>query len=312
MKISNSKKQLAKIISENGSWPRNADWAAQCKSDSTVSFYYGTAPYIEKGDDAWYGDYLGAEHDIDVEKVLPNWHQTILSRDEYFHLYPAPDADGWVEWKGGECPIEDDGDTIEYKMKINDEIYKDRAFDLEWSHEGEDTDIIAYRLHKPEQVKSTAVGDDETNLAAKEELEAMEYKPSIEQLAAEYRNRQDYAERKQQEADAAKAEAEAKLAELVAAGKAVGLVLSVAASDPELVITDWRDLQVGDEVECLQINITGGDYADDRIGSTGIVVATEGPGKSGQAVKMRFDDGKSYWAVKWRFIRRPAKGDANA
>ena len=56
-------------------------------------------------------------------------------------------------------------------------------------------------------------------------------KPTIEQLAADYRNAKDYAERKQQEADAAKADAEAKLAELVAAGKALGLDISIAKGD---------------------------------------------------------------------------------
>lgn len=152
MKISNSKKQLAKIIHENGGWPHNAEWAAQCKSDNTVSFYFGLMPQINKGDTAWYGDYLGGEFDIDVDAVLPNWHQTVLSRDEYFHLYPVTEA-------------------------------------------------------APEP--------------------AGEAKPSIEQLAADYHNRKDYADRKQQEADAAKADAETKLAELVAAGKALGLVLSV-------------------------------------------------------------------------------------
>ena len=55
-----------------------------------------------------------------------------------------------------------------------------------------------------------------------------EAKPIIEQLAADYRNLLDFAKRKQEEADDAKADAEAKLAELVAAGKVLGLVLSVA------------------------------------------------------------------------------------
>ena len=78
--------------------------------------------------------------------MLPNWHQTILSRDEYFFLYPVSKT-------------------------------------------------------APEPVA--------------------EAKPTIEQMAADYRNRKDYADRKQQEA-------EAKLAELVAAGRALGLVLGVA------------------------------------------------------------------------------------
>ena len=52
-------------------------------------------------------------------------------------------------------------------------------------------------------------------------------KPTIEQLAADYRNAKDYAYRKQQEADTAKVNAEAKLTKLVAAGKVLGLVIDV-------------------------------------------------------------------------------------
>jgi hypothetical protein len=69
-------------------------------------------------------------------------------------------------------------------------------------------------------------------------------------LAADYRNTKDYAERKQQEADDAKADAEAKLAELVEAGKAIDIDVSpiTVKKEPDLVITDWRDLQVCDRI----------------------------------------------------------------
>lgn len=146
MKISNSKKQLAKIIHENGGWVDGAEFSAQDK-DGEV-FHYATKPSIDKGSEVWghkgcigYGEFPA--------KTLPNWHQTILSRDAYFHLYPVAEPAPAQIW-------------------INP--------------------------------------------------------PTIEQLAADYRNRKDYADRKQQEADAAKADAEAKLAELVAAGKALGFV----------------------------------------------------------------------------------------
>ncbi|MGL4756538.1 MAG: hypothetical protein ACRCXB_29635, partial [Aeromonadaceae bacterium] len=67
----------------------------------------------------------------------------------------------------------------------------------------------------------------------------------IEQLAADYRNAKDYADRKQGEADAAKAGAEAKLAELVAAGKALGLVLSVAGVELGSQIRCFRNEKLG-------------------------------------------------------------------
>ena len=134
--------------------------------------------------------------------------------------------------------------------------------------------------------------------------------PSIEQRAADYRNAKDYADRKQQEADAAKADAEAKRAELVAAGTALGLVLSVAGAEPELVITDWRDLQLGDVIEYVDGDIK------DKIGMTGPVVELAKDDSDGMPVLLKCDNGRRNgclgWPRKWRFIRRQAQGEANA
>ena len=134
-----------------------------------------------------------------------------------------------------------------------------------------------------------------------------EAKPTIEQLAADYRNAKDYADRKQQEADAAKADAEAKLAELVAAGKALGLVLSVAGVEPELVITDWRDLQVGDVIQCV-----GDAWDNDFDGREAVVTGIEDHEyKYEHRIRARIGD-ESDWGCDFIFIRRQAKGDANA
>lgn len=170
MKTSNSKKQLARIINENGGWRDGYDFSAQDGDDYAVWFYDGR-PVPSSG--RWWKACSRAHRGIEGVGKLPNWHETILSRDEYFHLYPVAEA-------------------------------------------------------APDPVG--------------------EAKPTIEQLATDYRDLKDYADRKQQEADAAKIEAEAKLAELVAAGKWFGLVLGVTAPGPELVITDWRDLQAGDVI----------------------------------------------------------------
>ena len=87
---------------------------------------------------------------------IKNHHQTVLSRTEYFHLYPVPDA-------------------------------------------------------KPEFCESMMGSIPEPTA-----------KPTIEQLAAEYRNAKDYADRKQQEADAAKADAGAKMKALEIAAEDLG------------------------------------------------------------------------------------------
>ena len=160
MKISNSKKQLAKIIHENGGWRDGAEFASQGRKTGAIGFVR-TRP--RRCRDVWLTVESALVEVIRPDVRIPNWHQTILSREEYFHLYPAP-------------------------VKVVVENKTTRHL------------IVAG-------------------------------KPPIEQLAADYRNRKDYADRKQQEADGAKAHAEAKLAELVAAGKAHGLDISITQGD---------------------------------------------------------------------------------
>ena len=236
MKISNSKKQLAKIIHENGGWRDGAKFASQGRKTGAIGFVR-TRP--RRCRDVWQTVESALVEVIHPDVLIPNWHQTILSRDEYFYLYPAP-----VEV------------VIENKTSCH-----------------------------------LTVTD----------------KPTIEQLAADYRNLKDYADRKQQEADAAKADAEAKLAELVAAGEVLGLVLSVTGSEPGLVITDWRDLLPGDEIECV-----GGSWASWATGRIAVVREVESADYAG-CIPVRVElDGESDWGNNFKFIRRPTKGEANA
>lgn len=252
MKISNSKKQLARIISENGGWRDGAQFSAQDK-DGEV-FHYAAKPTIGAGREVWSHKGCIGEGEF-LAKTLPNWHQTILSRDEYFHLYPVPDAEVSVY---GDSTLIIPGDPLTAMRRMQDSL----AFDAG---------------------------------------------PTIEQLAADYHNRKDFADRKQQEADSAKADAEAKLAELVAAGEALGLVLSVATTEPELVITDWRDLQEGDEVEYISGTIDGYD------GAPGVVSTIDNSRTCGAyRIRVALHNGPTLWCDKWRFIRRPTKGGTDA
>lgn len=295
MKISNSKKQLARIISENGGWI-SGNYAIQDKDDKCIWFMFKP-----EGRPRGRADWPGVKSNrISCDKVLPGWHQTILSRDEYFHLYPAPDADGWIEWKGGECPV-DVGTIVDVKhrdgdigihchagMSSSEPDGEGHATAEDWFHLDEGGDIIAYRLHKPEQSKPEFC---ESVMRSIPEPTA---KPSIEQLAAEYRNAKDYADRKRQEADDAKAGAEAKLADLVAAGKALGLVVSVATTEPELVIT----VKVGDEVECVKPNVKPSKYK----GMVGTVLEVD---DSSTPYLVDFGGEERIWCNEVKFIRRP-------
>ena len=82
MKISNSKKQLARIIRENGGWRDGAKFAAQGGNHGHIGFA-SVAPV--RNDKVW-DMTRGFAGKFLADRILPNWHQTILSRDEYFLL----------------------------------------------------------------------------------------------------------------------------------------------------------------------------------------------------------------------------------
>lgn len=66
---------------------------------------------------------------------------------------PQPDADGWIKWGGGECPVSSDT-RVELKFRsgqvwIDDEV--ETGCFWRWSHDGCPADIIAYRIVKEPQ-----------------------------------------------------------------------------------------------------------------------------------------------------------------
>jgi hypothetical protein len=55
----------------------------------------------------------------------------------------------WIKWDGGECPV--DGETYVYIKCRDTPTYLDhKAKRLDWTHSGEWSDIIAYRLSAEE------------------------------------------------------------------------------------------------------------------------------------------------------------------
>ena len=70
-------------------------------------------------------------------------------------IHPANGRNGWIDWHGGECPV--DSDTIvEVKYRNPSPLHfnNDRAGDFTWSQDGNAGDIIAYRIVHGYTVKS--------------------------------------------------------------------------------------------------------------------------------------------------------------
>ena len=308
MKISNSKKELARIISENGGW-RDGEFAAQDKTSARIDFYE-EKPWINGGQGNWNGEYI-VKHKMYAEAVIPNWHQTILSRAEYFFLYreqgledalneDLPDADGWIEYDGAGSPYSRD-DIVEAKWSDGDFTCSDNfGHGPAWIIDEHRPNITHHRLHKPAQASATEKLSDAAVSTAKDALmsdsiEELVRKPTIEQLAADYRNKLDYANRKQQEADDAKAVADAALGELERAGEALGLVIGITKPEPELVVTDWRDLRVGDEISVQHLKNVYSKSSVLVVGTRKVAIRNH----AGAHKAVNLDE------INWRFIRRP-------
>jgi len=71
------------------------------------------------------------------------------------------DADGWIPWHGGECPLPDSAQCM-YRMR-DGEIDTAKGSSLWWHVEQEDTDIVAYRpiLDEPSEPEAPewAIGE---------------------------------------------------------------------------------------------------------------------------------------------------------
>lgn len=207
MKLSKSKLALAKVINENGGWVDDSVYAAN--DECGIICGYLSKP-IRRKTTSYH--WIGSQRETWIRGIkTPQWHQCVLSREEYYQAYPKADAYGWIEWKGGmKSPVES-GVPVDVKTKDGYVHYDQLLGDACWRDNWGDANIISYRLHKPDAVKPTdfgAIGDDETNLAVKDGLESMEYRPTIEQLAADYRSAKDYALRLQKDAGEAAVKAE--------------------------------------------------------------------------------------------------------
>ena len=206
MKLSKSKLALAKVINENGGWPERALWAVQ---DNCIAFFLGGKPEYKSGDRCWYSNSIDGAcvGTITCDEKATNWHQTILGREEYYQAYPKADDDGWIEWNGvAKSPV-GKGVAVDVKMKNGTQHFGQLIDDECWGDHWGDASIIAYRQHKP-GVKP------EFCESVMRSITDQESKPTIEQLAHDYRNAKDYALRLQKDAGEAAVKAESLAVEI--------------------------------------------------------------------------------------------------
>lgn len=110
--------------------------------------------------DALYStDGRGCLIQIDRDDVDGQWQSAIITREQYEAALAAKNG-GWIEWGGGECPVEK-GVRVDVKYRDGN-IYQNKPAlgdrNIRWSHVGSRNDIIAYRLHQPKEVEQYKEG----------------------------------------------------------------------------------------------------------------------------------------------------------
>lgn len=149
---------LVKELPKRGGWPEAAVCATQDK-DGEVCFSKGATPVF--GSDAWHdGDWFGNEF---ITITASDYDTAIITRAQYEAALAASKAvvghNGWIQWAGGECPVDSDAIVeVRYRSPNPYQYSNDRAGDFDWEHIGSNADIIAYRLHD-QSIKSRANDD---------------------------------------------------------------------------------------------------------------------------------------------------------
>lgn len=163
--MNTSNKTLLQILVEELPGLKNApeEWEYVYQHyDKELRFSCGTAGiYLKQlaSNHRQPGMYLG-HPGYELIKVTRDQYETALAEKEH----PLPwdekntDANGWIDWHGGECPVDSDAIVeVKYRKPNPYQFNNDRAGDFTWSHDGFDGDIIAYRLVQPHEAQPAGI-----------------------------------------------------------------------------------------------------------------------------------------------------------
>lgn len=142
-----------------------------------------------------------------------------------------PNKDGWIRHRGGKCPVED-GVAVDYRMR-DGEIMTQPAVCLEWDHYGECGDIMAYRVHKPAELRYDPCADG-----------PLQWRDRITEI------------------DRTVEALEEERVALVQRLEGEGFRLIEWAAQPVEDMSDWRNWKAGDQVKVILANDCTGLWID--------------------------------------------------
>lgn len=103
--------------------------------------------------DALYStDGRGCLIQIDRDDVDGQWQSAIITREQYEAALAAKN-EGWIEWGGGKHPPVSANTVVDVKIEKGYVQSGYPAGEYSWEHVWRGSNIIAYRLHKPQEVE---------------------------------------------------------------------------------------------------------------------------------------------------------------
>lgn len=142
---------LVQELPKRGGWPAGAAFVAQEEGGELWSF---TSKPQKDCDGEWMDQSSRCYHTkVGKLREASDHDISTISRDQYEAVLAAKN-DGWIDWSGGECPVSD-SEIVDVIFGPGGRMSTNIAGCWRWSHSGTDSDIIAYRLHQPQEVAHT-------------------------------------------------------------------------------------------------------------------------------------------------------------
>ena len=141
---------LVEELPKRGGWPKSANCITQ-DGDLKVEPAYCHPSVAKCGDDGfWFLDSsrIGG---FEVDTLASDYTTAIITREQYEAALAAKN-DGWIDWGGGDCPV-DSREMVDVIFGHGGRMSANIAECWRWSHDGTDSDIIAYRLHQPQEAE---------------------------------------------------------------------------------------------------------------------------------------------------------------
>jgi len=176
--MTKKKRELIDILLDNvkpEDWPENLPYAAQDVKSMNVDYpiyAYKQEPVNSSAfPEMWNQSGYSATVKIgSTPKELCNhWSKTIVHREEFMKRWnernPSVDSEGWIQWNGGKMPVEK-GTLIDVRYRSGPVNLHVKAgeypsggsipnrYAIDFKHDDNPGDIIAYRLHAPQQQKT--------------------------------------------------------------------------------------------------------------------------------------------------------------